>query len=200
MAGLMNPGGEPGASPAPGLEQPQGDTAPPPPVPMTDMHDQLEMMQAQYSQLMSIRGLLDKIRVELTSLQKLGDLVTSEDVVRGAGNLVAAGANPADMAALLSSMPEGGQALQQWISGNAEMVGQKEGELDGPLQMMRHELGVAALRTLAADHLGNPPSASSPPLPVNTRPQVLGGLIGPENSVGAGERGSALLAPIGGSR
>lgn len=122
--------------------------------------------KAQFTKLAEARSMLDKVRVELTSLDKLGDLVTSEDVIRGAGKLVAAGLSPMAMAKLLSDLPEQGPAINAWLASHAQAVGQREQQLDPVLAEARHQLGVSALRALAGHHveqsLQQAPGAAAP--------------------------------------
>lgn len=214
MTSLMNPSGGPGETEAGPLQQAGTATGGSAAAggPFDSMHHQLDMIRVQYNQLMTVRTMLDKVRLELGNLQKLGDMVTAEDVVRGAGELVSAGASPHDMAALLASMPEGGEALAQWIAGHEQMVTGKEQELEQPLAVMRHELGVAAFRVLAGEHLrpgqddsGGPAMSRQTMSPNNNSPMsspgpAPGPAPGPVSAPTAGAGVGPLLAPMTGGR
>lgn len=143
------------------------------------MFDQLaeahSAVKAQFEKLAGARTMLDKARAELTSLTKLGDLVTQEDVIKGAGKLVAAGLSPMAVAKLLSDMPEKGAELTAWLTQHAAGLAAREQQLDPVLAQGRHALGVAAMKTLVGHHIqqtGPSPapaaSGSNPLLPSST--------------------------------
>lgn len=111
-------------------------------------HDQA---RAQYQQLADARGTLDKVREGLGVLVALGDAVSSEDVIKEAGKLVAHGLSPSSMAGLLAEMPDGGgEALQGWLAQHEADVTQREQQLEPMLTQARHEMGLAGLRLVAA--------------------------------------------------
>ena len=117
---------------------------------LLDAHDRAK---AQFDKLADARSMLDKVRVELTSLDKLGDLVTSEDVIKGAGKLVAAGLSPLAVAKLLSDMPEKGPAINGWLVQHATQVAGRETQLEPVLAAARHQMGVAGMRSLIGQHV-----------------------------------------------
>ena len=114
---------------------------------------------------------LDNVRKQLTALAELGDNVTTDDVIDAAGKLVSQGIAPHDMAVLLSDMPEGGQALAQWVSQHAEGAAQREQQVKGMHSISQHELGVSAARVLM-HHPELQPSAAPPSGP------DLGSIVG----------------------
>lgn len=118
--------------------------------PLTEAH---AAAKAQFDKLAEARGLLDKARAELTDLGKLGDMVTSEDVIKGAGKLVAAGASPLALAKLLSDMPTEGPQLQAWLAQHSTALAQQEAQLQPVLEAARHQLGVTGMRVLTAHSL-----------------------------------------------
>lgn len=162
------------------------------PGPASPLFATASAQKAQFTKLAEARSMLDKVRVELTSLDKLGDLVTSEDVIRGAGKLVAAGLSPMAMAKLLSDLPEQGPAINSWLASHAQAVAQREQQLDPVLAEARHQLGVSALRALAGHHveqsLQQAPGATSP-APNDLAPggQQQGLSLAPASPAGAGE-------------
>ena len=125
----------------------------------------VQALSAKYDKLTSARSTLDKVRVEMDSLVKLGDSVTPEDVIKAAGGLVAAGLEPAAVASLLGDMPEGGQALQAWVAQHDQDVQQREAQLNQVHRAVRHQMGATAMRTLmmnAAHQAMQPPEALGP--------------------------------------
>lgn len=118
--------------------------------PLMDAHD---IAKAQFGKLAEARTILDRARVELTNLAKLGDMVTPEDVIKGAGKLVGAGMSPMALAKLMSDMPDQGPQLQAWLQTHATQLAAREAQLEPVLSHARHQLGVTALRALAAHSL-----------------------------------------------
>lgn len=107
-------------------------------------------VKAMFGAMTKAKAKTDKIRAELTSLAKLGDQVTPEDVIHGAGSLVGAGIDPMQLTSLLADMPQGGPALASWISDHAATMTQHEAQMSQQLALVRHEMGVSGLRMLAA--------------------------------------------------
>ena len=129
---------------------------------MIDTH---QAAAAQYDKLAKARSLMDATRQELDALSKLGDLVSSEDVIKGAGNLVAKGMSPLDLAKLLSDMPEHGPQLQVWLQNHAVALAQQEQLLQPMLDGMRYHMVTTGLQVLAGHHFGMPmgrPQAAGP--------------------------------------
>lgn len=136
----------PEATPAPALPEGHG--------PMADAIDAAhDSAKAQLGKLKNAVSMVDSIRREMGELSKLGDMVTPEDVIRGAGALVGEGADPGHLAALLADMPQGGQAIQGWLSQHEQVLGQNEGLIKSQLGLARHALGVAAFHKLAMHHI-----------------------------------------------
>ena len=168
--GLM-PGQGPSdqAAPPSGQAMPPGPSGPPgapAPIDPSALHDQ---MLAQFNKFTQSRDMLDKVRVELTTLAKLGDTITPEDVIKGAGALVGHGMSPMELAGMLADMPEGGQALAGWVASKAQAATQTEAKLSGMIQQARGHLGAAAL-ALIAQHAKSPGMSGPPgtaPAPIN---------------------------------
>lgn len=129
----------------------------------------------QYEQLQNAQKTLEMVRRELSTLEALGDMVTPEDVIKGAGKLVAGGLSPRAMSGLLADMPHsGGVALQGWLSQHSEQLAQREAQLEPMMAVARHVIGVGALHQLMsmssrgsmAPPQGTPlsPQPSMPPL------------------------------------
>lgn len=131
---------------------------------------------AQVKQLSTQRQMMDHLRTELGSLAGLGDAVTPEDVIKGAGMLVGHGADPMKLASLLTNMPQGGEAISGWVQQHLQVINQNEAGLDQQLAAARHSAGVAALHHLAMNHIEqgfqNAPGAGPTP-PAPEQPNAL---------------------------
>lgn len=127
--------------------------------------------RGQVSKLQDSLKIADQTRQELATLSALGDQVTPEDVIKGAGALVGKGADPMEMAGLLADMPQGGQALSSWLQQHEAKLGQNEQALQQQLGTARHTAAMAALHSLAMNHIGQafgqgqpqPPAAAAAP-------------------------------------
>jgi len=117
---------------------------------MPHLEREQDGLQARYGKLMSADKMLRTTRGELDKLVKLGDVVTMDDIVEGAGQLVAAGLDPLAMASLLADVPSTGgpQALAEWLMGQDSQVKQREQQLDVVTRTIRHQMGVSAMRVL----------------------------------------------------
>lgn len=142
----------PSGAPAP---QPQAGTMP-------EAHSQLETSvqqahsgaAAKVSKLKEALAQADNIRGELAGLSAMGDNVTAEDVIKGAGNLVGKGGDPMAMASLLADMPQGGQALSTWLGQHTQQLGANEQQIKQQLALAQHDAGSAALHVIAMHHIG----------------------------------------------
>lgn len=117
---------------------------------MAEQHDAIRM---KLDKLEEVQAKQRAVRIQLDHLTKLGDLITTDDVLSSASHIVAAGVDPMQMATLLTDMPEQPEALRQWVVQQDQQIQQKEQQLDQVLGMVRHETGLAALRMLAAQHM-----------------------------------------------
>ena len=125
--------------------------------PIELLHQQHDMLKAQYGKLKGARDLLDHTRQEMDQLTKLGDTIIPDDVIKASGRLVGHGIGNAAMAEILATMPaQGGQPLAEWVKQHDAEVRQREQHLDQVSDQFRHHLAVTGLRVLAADHLQNP--------------------------------------------
>lgn len=103
--------------------------------------EQWGKLQEAHARLSAVRGVMDQ-------LTGMGDMVTPEDVVKGAGNLVAAGMSAPAIAGLLADMPEQPQALQEWLKQQDAGVRQREAELEQAKAGVGHALAVSSLKLL----------------------------------------------------
>lgn len=130
------------------------------------LHEQHDQIKAQFGKLSEADRMLQDTRAELSRLGDLGDLVTPEDVIKGAGNLVAKGGSPMEIAKLLSDLPESGPQIQAWLAGHEQVLAQHEAALAPVLAEGRHALGLASMRVLAG-HALQPPSVPGGPSPAS---------------------------------
>lgn len=107
----------------------------------------------QLAKLTQAKRNIANIRGEMETLTKLGDSVTPEDVIKGAGMVVGKGGDPMQLAGLLADMPQGGEALQGWLQQHDQQMTQNEQQVDQLLAQARHSAGSAALHVLAMDHI-----------------------------------------------
>lgn len=138
---------------------------------VNNLSDQHMAARAQFGQMSEIMSKSDAVRRELASLAQLGDMVTPDDVIKGAGRLVAAGLDPKMLAGLMADMPEGGQALASWVSSHAANAAETEARMMPQFQAMRHTLGLTALKLLTAEHLsqGFEQSGGASPNPLSAQ-------------------------------
>lgn len=143
------------------------------------LHEQHDQIKAQFGKLETADRMLQDTRAELSRLGDLGDLVTPEDVIKGAGNLVAKGGSPMEIAKLLSDLPESGPQIQAWLAGHEQVLAQHEAVLQPVLQAGRHALGVSAMRVLTG-HAMQPPNVPGGPSPASAEQAP----VGPESAPG----------------
>lgn len=112
-----------------------------------------DQAKSQHSKLLESAKRLDVVRSELDELAKLGDTVTPEDVIKGAGALVGAGFDPTQMATMLAQMPTaGGQALAAWVQQADAGAQQHEASMAQAMQQSKIHMGATALASLRLDH------------------------------------------------
>ena len=105
---------------------------------------------AQFAQAEAAVKMLELVKGEMGKLSALGDMVTPEDVIEGAGTLVSKGAPAGQMAALLASMPQsGGPALQAWLAQQEAFVAQREATLMPTHRVLGHRMAQSALGLIA---------------------------------------------------
>jgi predicted component of type VI protein secretion system len=104
--------------------------------------------QAKWAKVTESETRLAAVRGVMDQLTQMGDMVTPEDVVKGAGRIVAAGMSASAVAGLLADMPEQPQALQAWVAQQDQGVRQREAQLQQVKASVGHELGVKSLKLL----------------------------------------------------
>lgn len=139
-------------------------------------HDTARAMFNRTSEAMKHLG---TISAKLGDLAKLGDVVTPEEVLKAAGELVAGGTfTPHEAAVTLADMPDNGVALGGWVQqhlANTQELGQKLGQMHA---LARHELGASGMRLLAM-HAGLEVQAGQPPGGAGTPGSSPGGSVNP---------------------
>lgn len=146
----------------------------------------LAQSQAKFDMMQKEAKRIGDIRKGLQSLEKLGDAVTSDDVLDEMAELVAHGADPKMFAAIMAGngdlgvgpMPPQGQALAGWLGKiSEEVLGPYEAQLRPAVALAGHQLGVAAMHKmveLGAKSKGGvatpggaaaPPEGAPPPAP-----------------------------------
>jgi hypothetical protein len=160
---------------------------------LQDLSSAQDQASAQFDKLGKLKKTADQMRVGLQALSKLGDMVSVEDVVKEAGKLVGKGYDAKQMAGLLADMPTtgGGAALAGWVKLNAAKAAQTELQLLQVHDQVRHQMGVAALKTVIGhtmEHAGQP----QPQPPVEASAEGNNPLLGsgPQMAGGPSEENS----------
>jgi hypothetical protein len=136
-----------------------------------------EQAKARYAQTSEAGKRTQNALGEVQQLQALGDTVTPENVIQGAGKLVAAGESPQQMAALLADMPQGsGEVLQGWLAQHAQQLQAALAQLKPYHKDAAHQLGVNALHGLIAHSMIN--RGRSQPTATAVAPNLLTGDAG----------------------
>lgn len=132
--------------------------------------------QNRYAATGKALGHMVQMGEEMAALAKLGDTVTPEDVISGAGKIVAqGGASPVALAGLLADMPQGGgPGLAAWVAGHAQTLTANVQQISAMHNQNRHQLGVAALHSLAAQARQAPGGAPA------MAPQAPGSALAPQ--------------------
>lgn len=143
-----------------------GNTGPAPagqPASIGDMLEQShQSAQAMYAQTSKHIAMLDKVDAGLQNLAKLGDSITTDNVIEEAGNLIGAGFGPHDMAAMLADMPQGGQALAAWVQQHVQAVEANRAQATQMHDVIRHEVGVSAANMLLHHPAHNQGTSATP--------------------------------------
>ena len=141
---------------------------------------------------------LREARTDLDKLVGMGDSVTDEDVLQSMAKWTANGADPKSLIALMAGnpangqppMPSGGEALKGWLADHDTQMKQMEQQLAQVHEQTGQQLGTAALRVLASDHMRQKMALPSMP----KMSDFDAGTVGPTQSVPGGSRAGALGA------
>jgi hypothetical protein len=122
----------------------------------------LSQAQGRYDAMKKAATQLARTRKGLDALVAKGDSVTSDDVLDEMADLVAHGADPKALAAMVAGntqagvgpMPPSGEPLAGWLR-NAEqsIIAPAEAQFRPALALAQHQLGVAAMHRLIEAHV-----------------------------------------------
>ena len=145
------------------------------------------------TRLGEVGTMLNKFDKTLMGLTSLGPAVTRDDIINAVGQMTAAGADPRALAQIVSTMPPGGDALAQWVGQYHGLVNEAVAAHKMATVQAQHQLGVSALHSLVADHIGEPPQAQGAPAgPFGALPQQ------PGTPGGALPASASASGPLGG--
>ena len=145
----------------------------------------LSQAQGRFDAVKKVVTQLGRIRKGLDGLVAKGDAVTSDDVLDEMADLVAHGADPKNLAAIIvgntqagvGPMPPGGEPLAGWLQNTeAHIIAPAEAQLRPAMALAQHQLGVAAVHKLVEAHAkatGAGTGGAMPPSPPAS--PVLGG-------------------------
>jgi len=114
----------------------------------------LSQAKGRFDAVNKAAKMLGKVRTGLDTLRDLGDSVTQDDVMDEMSDLIAHGADPKTLAAMIAGhsdagvgpMPPGGQPLEGWLANiESQMIAPAEAQLRPALALAQHQLGVAAM-------------------------------------------------------
>ena len=161
--------------------------APAPSDPMASLVQAHGEAKAAHAKLSAVASMQSKVRAELDELVKMGPNVSQDDVLEGMSKLVAGGADPKAMIALMAGnpqtgappMPNSGEALASWLQQQDSMLQQHEQALGPAQEATQHALGVTATKVLLGHHIAKqlqaagqnnadmaPPTAAAPSNPL----------------------------------
>ena len=148
--------------------------------PFADVHQGLKYAKAQYNQGMKAQGVLDHLRRELDGLMDLGDTVRPEHIIEAAGRLVGHGLGATQLAQIMSDMPaQGGEGLASWVRMHDLTISQAEQRVMMENKLLQHNMGVAAVGSMAATHLEQRIGQNTPPININdNQNQMMPGIGG----------------------
>jgi hypothetical protein len=166
-----------------------GEAAPQRPM---SLEDDFERSQAAYEAASAAKEKLDAMQHELTQLGKKADVVTGDEVIQAAGRLIAKGLDVTQMASLLADMPsQNGQLLAEWLGSQKAEVDQAQAQFAPVYEVVKHDMGITALRLMAHNTMPGAPPAAVTPAPA--KPASAPAMASPGPS--AGVPASNTLAP-----
>ena len=154
----------------------------------------LSQAQGRFDAVKKAAAQVARTRKGLDALVGMGDSVTSDDVLDEMADLVAHGADPKVLAALIAGntqagvgpMPPSGEPLAGWLQhAEAQIVAPMEAQLRPALALAQHQLGVAAMHRMVDLHAkagGASPPQGATPLQTAPPPPGAGGFAQPPAS------------------
>lgn len=115
----------------------------------------LTALHAQYAKMRQAEKMMDSVKNGLVELAKLGDTVTTEDLIRESGKLVAEGLDPKQMAGMLADAPEKGDLLSEWVDQHLQQSIMMGSQVEFAIRGVRQEIGVRAMHGLMMQHAEN---------------------------------------------
>ncbi len=117
----------------------------------------------RFAKLREAKKQIDSVMGVFGGLSQLADTVTTKDVVKGCGDIVAAGVPAVQMATILADMPEKSPELQAWVADEFKKAQEAEAKIDEGLAITRHGLITSALHTLIAHSAESQALLNAPP-------------------------------------
>lgn len=149
-----------GVPSVPGPADASNVASPPPPAPSVP-EQMLSEAKGRYDAVHKVVTQLGRTRKGLDALVAKGDAVTSDDVLDEMAELVAHGADPKNLAAIIAGntqagvgpMPPSGEPLAGWLrDAEARIIAPAEAALRPAMALAQHQLGVAAVHKLVEVH------------------------------------------------
>ena len=179
LVGGPDPAGVPGMASVPGA----ADDAPPttPQQPPSFTEKMLGEAQGRFDAVKRVYTQLGRVRKGLDALGEKGDAVTEDDVLDEMATLVAHGADPKTLAAMIAGntqagvgpMPPGGEPLAGWIrEAEARIVAPAEAQLRPAMALAQHQLGVAAMHHIVDTHAKAQAAGGGQPAPAPASPAL----------------------------
>ena len=151
-----------------------GGAAPSAPSPAPSFPEKmLGQAQGRFDAVKKVYDQLDRVRKGLDKLVEKGDAVTDDDVLDEMSNLVAHGADPKNLAAIIAGntpagvgpMPPGGEALAGWLkAAETGIIAPAEAQLRPAMALAQHQLGVAAVHHMIDTHARGASAQGAPPM------------------------------------
>lgn len=189
-------------APPPPDQPPSGQPMPPPPSqqgqPFAAVHQNLKQVQNQFKDGQRAQEVLDHLRVELDQLMEMGDTIRPDHVIEAAGRLVGHGIGATQLATIMSDMPaQGGEGLASWVRMHDVTITNAEQALARENTIIQHNMGVAAIKGMAASHLEHE-AVNGPKPPIELSADQGQPPSQPDIASPGGDMGNMLMPPSGG--
>jgi len=163
-----------------------GEPSAPPPPDQSFTGKMLSQAQGRFDAVEKVFAQAQRTRKGLDALVGKGDSVTEDDVLDEMATLVAHGADPKNLAAVIAGdtqagvgpMPPGGEPLAGWLrDAEAKLFAPAETALKSAMALAQHQLGVAAVHRMVEVHATATQRAQAPqsPSPALGAPPPQGG-------------------------
>lgn len=115
------------------------------------MQQGFSQAKARFAQTGKALAMVNNYMGTLQKLASMGDAVTEEDIVGGVEQLVSHGGDPMQLAGLLADMPQGGGAINAWLSQHMQQLSQMQQQISAAHEQTRHGVATGALHMLMHD-------------------------------------------------